>query len=139
MLRQRYKEEAKMRKHSYALSKRMQSVSGSQFLQSLRSYNTKMLVMSAEDEVLYKYQQKLKVQMQFHLMLRLPMAILLSYVCFRSIRLFKKASQYDFPIYFMAPFAFYINSLYFSRSKNQFEIGYPAHPKIIDERRKVIN
>lgn len=39
----------------------------------------------------------------------------------------------------MAPFGFYVNSIYFQRSKNQFEIGYPAHPVIIDERRKVIN
>lgn len=92
MLRQRYKEEAKLRKHSYTLSKRMQGVSGSQFLQSLRAYNTKILMMNPEDEVLYKYQQKLKVQLQFHLMLRLPMAILVSYVCFRSVRFIKKAS-----------------------------------------------
>ncbi len=56
--------------------------------------------------------------MQFGLIARTPVAAAIGYALLRFARLFKKSGGLDIPLYFMAPAAFYLNSVYFTQSKN---------------------
>lgn len=69
----------------------------------------------------------------------LPLALLAGYGFLRLSRALKKRGGLDVPLYFGLPFAAVCWSAKTATSCVMFEIGFPAHPTVIEQRRRVIN
>ena len=64
--------------------------------------------------------------------------VLLGFGLFRLTRRLKKASPTDIG-YFVVPYLYQNYGMYILLQKDLFEMGYPAHPYIIEQRMKMIN
>ena len=77
--------------------------------------------------------------MQWVVVKGMPIGGLFGYAFMRLIRQFKKGSPMDWPMYFGMPLLYWIYAKMTTYQQKLFEIGYPAHPTIIEKRRKCIN
>jgi hypothetical protein len=138
-LRDKYKKDAELRKYKHRLALRQQSNNSAQVLESIMEYSEKFLWRSTDDPTLYAYQRKLCTALQWNIVSGAPVGVALCYALLRSVRMLKKTGGYDGLFYFLIPLVYwsYTKSIVYHTSL--FEIGYPAHPTIIERRRKVIN
>lgn len=68
-----------------------------------------------------------------------PVSAALAYGILRIARYFKKSGPLDVPLYFILPFIGLSWRIKAATSCVMFEIGFPAHPDVIDQRRRVVN
>ena len=78
--------------------------------------------------------------MQWVMSISIPIfALPPAFACFKMMGMIKKRTTFDIPLFFMAPTIYISYYIYRFWTKHMWEIGYPAHPLIIEERRKVLN
>ena len=138
-LRAKYKEEADLRRYKHRMALRQQNKSGAEVLQSLAGYANKFLLMSTEDTALFAYQRRLWTELQWDVIRGLPVGIGVSYALMRAVRTMKKTSGMDALVYFTIPLCYWLYCKKGFYQSRLFEVGYPAHPLIIEQRRKVVN
>jgi len=91
------------------------------------------------DETLYKYKKRIHTEFQYFISYRVPIGVLYSSLIYQVVIRLKKKGLFDIPLYFCFPFLIWLQAKYIGFQRNIFEIGYPAHPEVIERRRKCIN
>lgn len=139
LLRETYKKEADIRKHKYRMALRHQNRNSFEVNLNLNEYGDYFLFLNTDDQVLYKYQRRLWTDLQWSILSGLPVGCIFGLMCLKTVGLFKKRSTLDIPLYFMLPVSYWIWCKKRTHANKLFEHGYPAHPTILEKRRKTIN
>jgi hypothetical protein len=63
--------------------------------------------MHTDDDTLFKYQRKLWQELQWSVVTGAPVGAGFAYAALRFTRMFKKASGFDWPLYFGMPFLYW--------------------------------
>ena len=79
------------------------------------------------------------VAFQFDVLKRSIFGVGTSLLVYNLASRVKKLGMLGVPLYIMAPFAVWMNVKYKCFMRSVFELGYPAHPDIIEKRRKFVN
>lgn len=95
--------------------------------------------LNTDDDVLYKYQRRLYTDLQWSIISGLPIGCLFATFCLKFVGLFKKRATLDIPMYFCIPLTYWVWTKKCTHMNKLFEVGYPAHPTILEKRRKCIN
>lgn len=95
--------------------------------------------MKTEDEVLYRYQRKLWTSLQWSIISGAPIGIMLAAAVVGGLGMVKKRGAFDVPLFGMPAFMFYALAKKYQHQTAMFATGYPAHPEIIEARRKCLN
>ena len=107
-------------------------------MQEVGSYAYNMIFLKTDDEILYKYTNKLYRRIQWHVLTNQFWPIVSSLGCYYLTRQLKAFSSYD-KFYFWVPYIFMNYGVYLSEVRRLYEIGYPAHPYIQIKRTELIN
>lgn len=118
---------------------RHQSRNSLEVLQSLNAYGSFFLYMHTDDDILFAYQRRIWKELQWNVFSGAPVGLTFAYAALRCVRLFKKSGGFDIPIYFGMPLLYWVYSKSHIYQQKIFEIGFPAHPLIVEKRRKCIN
>ena len=77
--------------------------------------------------------------MQWNIIKGTPIGLLFAYGCLSIVGVLKKRTTFDIPIYFGMPFMYWMWCKKSVHMPKLFELSYPAHPTILEARRKAIN
>jgi hypothetical protein len=97
------------------------------------------MFMHTDDDTLFKYQRRIWADLQWSVVKGLPVGGAFAYGVLTIVRQFKKRSGFDWPLYFGMPLFYWIYAKSVTYQQKIFEIGYPAHPLILEKRRRCIN
>jgi len=134
-----YKKDAQIKKYKYRMTQRNQHMSAFRVHKDVNDYSSQICGMKSTDDTIYLYKKKVIAALQFGVLFRLPPTIFWSYLIAKGVRNMKKHGPMDFPIYMGIPMLVFLWFDKFECSLKAFEIGFPAHPQIIEKRRKIIN
>lgn len=121
------------------MAERHQSRTQGEIGEILRGYYDKMLRLNSKDDVLYDYQKKLMWCANVGLLAGSAVGLVFGYLFLRAARMLKKTGPMDIPIYCGIPMAFFLWTGKASSAPRGFSVGFPAHPYILEQRRRVIN
>ena len=69
----------------------------------------------------------------------IPVGALYGYILLKAVGLFKKRTMLDIPIFFVSPIIMMMYNSKCCYMPRLWEVGYPAHPVILEQRRKAVN
>ena len=138
LLIEAYKQQSASMKEKHAQRQRSEKQHGKVIYNAINDYIDTFLTGSTADEVLHKYQRRMQRELQWTVLKAQPLALGISAGCYIFTRSMKSYRQGHF-IYYIMPYLtmtfFFVNS----KKTSLFEIGYPAHPKVLEARQKAVN
>jgi hypothetical protein len=138
-MRSSYSEEVDRRKQKFRVAQRQQNRNQVQVLRSLKEYGSFFFHLQTDDSVLFEYQRKIRVELQKDLLKRSLFGVATGLALYQGAGRLRKHGTLALPLYFMMPVAAWLVVRYHAFQKRIFEIGYPAHPLIVERRRKCVN
>ena len=120
------------------MTQRQQLSSAYQILTEITDYTNTMFFLNTDDKVLYQYKRKLQKEMEWILLKNQIIPVMSGAFLFLLTRRLASKSKFDFQ-YFLVPYLYLNYGTYLSSGRQLYEMGYPAHPFIVEQRTKVLN